>query len=275
MSHTAGRAVVLGPLTLHSFACLSCLFFLLDCRWLCRQPGCWGMAGVQSSSRCLTDLHMLASPCCCMLWSRCPCYPARSLNWHLLHAIFMGVQVWAPMHDKALLVGVLRHGYGNWGLIVRDATLGLLPVLQVEVQVVIDPEAVVALQRLHPNAVLSFGNTDGDDGGGGGAAPLQTGRTANGMHARECFLLPNFWLPNFLPGFWWKGCMSSGAGALCVCVCARVCACVLVRVWCSCVRVHALATHMLIDANQHNGIHKYRPSAAYRWHLGGQWCAWW
>lgn len=76
----------------------------------------------------------------------------------------MGVQVWRPLHDKQLLVGVLRHGYGQWGLILRDRGLGLISVVQLELSVYILPEAVGAMQALPFNsmAVLADSNEAGE-----------------------------------------------------------------------------------------------------------------
>ena len=68
--------------------------------------------------------------------------------------------MWQPKHDRHLLLGVLRHGYGNWGLVVRDASLGLLSVLQLEAQALISEDTVAALQALPSQFVLSLGDSD-------------------------------------------------------------------------------------------------------------------
>ncbi|KAK9805875.1 hypothetical protein WJX73_000130 [Symbiochloris irregularis] len=66
-------------------------------------------------------------------------------------------KVWGVAHDKALLMGILKHGYGCWSLIVRDeALLDLMRPLQAELDLTIPREAVQALQNMSPLAARTF-----------------------------------------------------------------------------------------------------------------------
>ena len=69
-------------------------------------------------------------------------------------------QVWHAQHDRALLTGILKHGYGCWGLCLRDAGLGLLTPLQLELQLLLPQATLEDLRRMSPLAVRGLGEGD-------------------------------------------------------------------------------------------------------------------
>lgn len=47
-------------------------------------------------------------------------------------SVSLCLQIWQPQHDKKLLYGVLKHGWEQWLLILKDPLLGVEPILRQE-----------------------------------------------------------------------------------------------------------------------------------------------
>jgi len=63
--------------------------------------------------------------------------------------------VWKKEHDRLLLIGVLRHGYGKWQSIILDTEMGLLDVAQEELRR-IDSEAETTEEKKEFPISLTF-----------------------------------------------------------------------------------------------------------------------
>lgn len=76
------------------------------------------------------------------------------------HACLFLSQVWQPQHDKKLLYGVLKHGWDQWLMILKDPLLGVEPSLRQELfllppqpaAVSIDAAAALAKSQIPPGA---------------------------------------------------------------------------------------------------------------------------
>ena len=48
--------------------------------------------------------------------------------------------MWSPSWDRVVIVGVLRHGYGNWLNVGMDEELGLAPIISGEIEALDGPD---------------------------------------------------------------------------------------------------------------------------------------
>ena len=81
-------------------------------------------------------------------------------------ALYLCVQFWRAEHDKRLLYGVLKHGWAQWQVILKDSLLGIEPVLRKELRLSQHQQHLPSQADLTPAAgqtpAANQGNTSGD-----------------------------------------------------------------------------------------------------------------
>lgn len=81
----------------------------------------------------LAILHLIRNKVKLMVENpHAPLFPA-SVRQAARNSSYKNTQVWKEEHDRLLLVGVVKHGYGRWQSIIDDAELQLQPALRMEV----------------------------------------------------------------------------------------------------------------------------------------------
>eukprot|EP00850_Spirogloea_muscicola_P020308 SM000212S06901 [mRNA] locus=s212:113572:124037:+ [translate_table: standard] len=105
-----------------------------------------------------------------------------------------GTHVWRQEHDLSLIRGIIRHGYGRWHSIAIDKNLGLLPVLQAELNITHNdvPATLGGLEiEATPGEAVATGDAEGIEAATNGTA-ADTVRTEATEQLQEeaCELTP-------------------------------------------------------------------------------------